>query len=732
MHTLKYARIAKPNQVEYTPEVIDHISSHLPDYPGYKSAQCKSTNTSDGSGRLCLFYKDKPVMPAHKIDAYLTKLYEDPSTGFVGRDKLYARVKEKYYGISKRRVEKFVANRKEAQIHHSVRKQAVKQPIVSKEPGERWQADLIDMTRYRAQNRGHRWVLTVIDTFSKFAWARSFSNKSAPLVAKKFREILTTPIKLEWLEADEPNSVQPPQVSSKPDVNLLIVTMAKQLMDMEKMERSEKLDNVLKKYRDVLASDSPSLDDVQKVMRERDIAITSSSDLELEEDLKEAEKKARGKAKWGLYSFGESNDPEDLSPEDLTPEDYDERQFGVGVPTDEVDEDAIESMDPDDRVNEDDTKNLSESEWGLYRVKKPVEWESNGKISRVLAVPPKILQTDGGSEFKNPFESVLHKFGIKHVISNPYKPTSQGQIERWNGTLKALLRKYMTMTKGGTFSTALQRLVHNYNTSVHRTTGHRPIDVHLGLYKDVVQDKILDSAKKMVEDSHINLTPVKVGDKVRVLSDVHPDISRNKWLDARKVGRKAGEFTKDALIRKSRLPNYSEELFEVVNVTPPHMEAGQATLRVKRVDGPHKGEIVNRIFFRDEVLKVDMVNEASDETIAKEKSRQVGQQQTLEDIMAEPSTLQGRRTQGVSQDAGPSKPLTRTATKATGKKPFEPEKEKMKAVARMFNEDKENPKEKRKVVVPLPELQRRTISVKENKKSTRPSVQGGSTALAAY
>ena len=43
---------------------------------------------------------------------------------------------------------------------------------------ETWQADLVEMQPYSRENKGYKYLLTVIDIFSKFAWAIPIQNKT--------------------------------------------------------------------------------------------------------------------------------------------------------------------------------------------------------------------------------------------------------------------------------------------------------------------------------------------------------------------------------------------------------------------------------------------------------------------------------------------------------------------------------------------------------------------------
>lgn len=53
-----------------------------------------------------------------------------------------------------------------------------------------FQADLVDMTAYSAENDNIKFLLTCIDVFSKYAWTRVLKNKSGPEVTRAFESIL--------------------------------------------------------------------------------------------------------------------------------------------------------------------------------------------------------------------------------------------------------------------------------------------------------------------------------------------------------------------------------------------------------------------------------------------------------------------------------------------------------------------------------------------------------------
>jgi hypothetical protein len=110
---------------------------------------------------------------------YLKKIYYDPSHpgSFSGPQKLYKVVKnERKYDIGMHRIRKFLHNQETYSLHKPVRRRFTRNHVVSAGIDDLWMADLIDMTKYEKWNEGARYILLVIDTFSKMIWLRSLKK----------------------------------------------------------------------------------------------------------------------------------------------------------------------------------------------------------------------------------------------------------------------------------------------------------------------------------------------------------------------------------------------------------------------------------------------------------------------------------------------------------------------------------------------------------------------------
>ncbi len=106
---------------------------------------------------------------------------------------------------------------------------------------------------------------------------------------------------------------------------------------------------------------------------------------------------------------------------------------------------------------------------------------------------PEMLVTDNGSVFTSTeFATFVEKNGIKHVMSAPYHPATNGLAERAVQTFKAAMKKSVA----GSIETKVARFLLQYRLMPHTTTGIPPAELLLGrcprshldlLYPDTAQ-----------------------------------------------------------------------------------------------------------------------------------------------------------------------------------------------------------------------------------------------------
>lgn len=119
----------------------------------------------------------------------LKTVYYDPANAasFSSASALHAAVKHK--GISHSDVKQWLSKQATYTLHKSRRKTFQRNPVVVTNIDQQWQADLVDMQKFSSQNRGYKYLVTVIDIFSKYAFAIPVKNKSATELKSVFKKL---------------------------------------------------------------------------------------------------------------------------------------------------------------------------------------------------------------------------------------------------------------------------------------------------------------------------------------------------------------------------------------------------------------------------------------------------------------------------------------------------------------------------------------------------------------
>lgn len=76
-----------------------------------------------------------------------------------------------------------------AELHRPARRTYPRRKYDIRGLNETFQADLIDMKAYSSQNKGYKYILTVIDIASKFVMAKSLKSKSGKSVTEAMRKL---------------------------------------------------------------------------------------------------------------------------------------------------------------------------------------------------------------------------------------------------------------------------------------------------------------------------------------------------------------------------------------------------------------------------------------------------------------------------------------------------------------------------------------------------------------
>lgn len=123
----------------------------------------------------------------------LSKIYYDPKhqASFASRDKLYKAAKKEIPWITKDEVTEFLRDSITYTLHYQRRHNFPRNRIIVNHIHELHQADLADMSeeRFVRKNNGVRYLLTVIDVFSKQARVEPLKSKSSAQVSRAFEKL---------------------------------------------------------------------------------------------------------------------------------------------------------------------------------------------------------------------------------------------------------------------------------------------------------------------------------------------------------------------------------------------------------------------------------------------------------------------------------------------------------------------------------------------------------------
>ena len=125
----------------------------------------------------------------------LSKIYHDPKDpgSLGGVERLLRRAKQLHVpGATQQTVKEYLRSEQAYTLHKPARRRFTRNHPYVAGIDAQWQADLADMQGIARQNGGMRYLLTVIDVFSKFAWAIPVYSKNAKAITAAFGQVLTT------------------------------------------------------------------------------------------------------------------------------------------------------------------------------------------------------------------------------------------------------------------------------------------------------------------------------------------------------------------------------------------------------------------------------------------------------------------------------------------------------------------------------------------------------------
>lgn len=126
-------------------------------------------------------------------------------------------------------------------------------------------------------------------------------------------------------------------------------------------------------------------------------------------------------------------------------------------------------------------------------------------------IPEEIL-TDRGANFISELTRGFYDMlGIRSIKTSAYHPQTDGMVERFNGTLKNGIKKFL-MDQGGQWNKALPYILFAYRETPHTSTGFSPFELMLGRTPkgplDVLRKQWMGETSEASEDVVTYLTSI--------------------------------------------------------------------------------------------------------------------------------------------------------------------------------------------------------------------------------
>src|SRR5271167_1069574 len=120
------------------------------------------------------------------MEELLSQIYYDPDNpASYGGANALARAS----GVPLKDVQQWLKGQSTYSLHKPARRRFMTRRYRTSGMNHLWQCDLSDLQAFVDKNDGYRYILCVIDVFSRKAWANSIKSKRAPDVQEAFQDI---------------------------------------------------------------------------------------------------------------------------------------------------------------------------------------------------------------------------------------------------------------------------------------------------------------------------------------------------------------------------------------------------------------------------------------------------------------------------------------------------------------------------------------------------------------
>jgi transposase InsO family protein len=108
---------------------------------------------------------------------------------YSGRESFIRELKKRYKNVNRTDVIKWLEKKDAYTLHRPMRLRFKRNRVIVSGKDDTFQIDLIDLPSLSYANDSYRYILVVIDCFSKYVWARALKSKSSDTVLSAIQDI---------------------------------------------------------------------------------------------------------------------------------------------------------------------------------------------------------------------------------------------------------------------------------------------------------------------------------------------------------------------------------------------------------------------------------------------------------------------------------------------------------------------------------------------------------------
>src|SRR5690348_14803397 len=124
-----------------------------------------------------------------KLNEIIRREFYDPQNGLISARNLYKKLKPDNPKLTLKLITEFIKNQATHQIH-TAKKISLNEYHQIKAPtlGE-FQLDILDLSNYARHNNGFRYILVVVDIYSRYSFVHSLKTKAGSVVLEAMKSI---------------------------------------------------------------------------------------------------------------------------------------------------------------------------------------------------------------------------------------------------------------------------------------------------------------------------------------------------------------------------------------------------------------------------------------------------------------------------------------------------------------------------------------------------------------